>query len=51
MELMADINTHIVNEDYELDGQAPQATLTGVTLEISSLLASRLSLVSMGQVV
>jgi hypothetical protein len=37
MELMADINTHTVHENYELDGQTPQAMLTGVTPDISSL--------------
>ena len=37
MELMADINSHTVHENFELDGQTPQGILTGSTPDISSL--------------
>ncbi|KAG7370183.1 reverse transcriptase RNA-dependent DNA polymerase [Nitzschia inconspicua] len=37
LELMADINTHTVHENFDLDGQTPQAMLTGVTPDISML--------------
>jgi hypothetical protein len=37
MELVTDINTHTVQENYELDGQTPQAMITGITPDISSL--------------
>ena len=37
LELMADINSHVVHENYELDGQTPQAILTGLTPDISTL--------------
>jgi hypothetical protein len=37
LESMADINSHTVHENYELDGQTPQAMLTGITPDISTL--------------
>ena len=37
LELMADINSHVVHDNYELDSQTPQATLTGLTPDISTL--------------
>jgi hypothetical protein len=37
MELMADINSHTVHENFELDGQTPQGIITGSTPDISSL--------------
>ena len=37
MELVADINTHTVHENFELDGETPQAILTGMTPDISNL--------------
>jgi hypothetical protein len=36
-ELIADINTHTVNENFELHVQTPQAILTGATRDVSSL--------------
>jgi hypothetical protein len=37
LELMADINSHTVHENYELDGQTPKAIFTGITPDISTL--------------
>jgi hypothetical protein len=37
MELMSEINSHTVHENYDLEGQTPQAMLTGVTPDISFL--------------
>jgi hypothetical protein len=37
MELVADINSHTVHENYGLDGQTPQAIITGNTPDISIL--------------
>jgi hypothetical protein len=37
MELVADINSHKVHENYGLDGQTPQAIVTGNTPDISIL--------------
>jgi hypothetical protein len=37
LELTADINTHTVHENFELDGQTLQAIITGVTPDISTL--------------
>jgi hypothetical protein len=37
IELMADINSHTVHENFGLDGQTPQALITGSTPDISIL--------------
>jgi hypothetical protein len=37
MEFMSEINSHTVHENYDLEGQTPQAMLTGVTPDISFL--------------
>jgi Reverse transcriptase (RNA-dependent DNA polymerase) len=37
IELVADINAHTVHENFGLDGQTPQALITGNTPDISSL--------------
>jgi hypothetical protein len=37
LELVGDINAHTVHDNFELDGQTPQALVTGVAPDISSL--------------
>jgi hypothetical protein len=37
MELMSEINSHTVHENYDLEGQTPQALLTGLAPDISFL--------------
>ena len=37
LELVAEINTHTVHENYDLDGEKPYAMLMGETPDISPL--------------